>query len=397
MLITLLCSPILTRIFSPHEFGLFATYAVIIAIIGNVSSARYDVTILLPRKEKDADSLFLLSHGILSALCGAVAIILMTFGEIIFDAFGLESLNAYRPIMAVMVLSLGSQLIFNNYLNRHKEYATLSKGKIMDAAMLNAISIGLGYLGFGVWGLVLGQLIGRITSILYVVFKVRDRLSSITKGQTWDGLKEQAVKYSSFPKHSVAATLAGSFSANIHILLFLALYGDYIVGIIALATRLIVSPLQIFSGSFSQVFYQKLSRIDDAKILQKNYLKGAAILSIAAVAIILFVMLLPQNTIGFIFSDTWADAMIYIKIMIFWFAAQFIGSTLSCIFMRLEQERWVLVIQIFNLLFSFLSITLSSAMGWDIITALIIFTISKVFLYSVVLIFPLFLIRNHVY
>ena len=47
-------SPILTRIYSPEEFGFFALFISISSIFGAIVNGRYEMAIMLPDKEEDA-------------------------------------------------------------------------------------------------------------------------------------------------------------------------------------------------------------------------------------------------------------------------------------------------------------------------------------------------------
>ena len=50
-------SPILTRIYTPEDFGIFAIYLAITAILGNIVSGRYELAIMIPKKDEDAINL----------------------------------------------------------------------------------------------------------------------------------------------------------------------------------------------------------------------------------------------------------------------------------------------------------------------------------------------------
>ena len=54
-------SPILTRIYTPEEFGVFALYMAIASILTVLVTGRYEMAILLPKKDRDAMSLVALS------------------------------------------------------------------------------------------------------------------------------------------------------------------------------------------------------------------------------------------------------------------------------------------------------------------------------------------------
>ena len=47
-------TPILTRIYTPEDFGLFAIYMALASIISIIVTGRYELAIILPHKDEDA-------------------------------------------------------------------------------------------------------------------------------------------------------------------------------------------------------------------------------------------------------------------------------------------------------------------------------------------------------
>ena len=54
-------SPILTRLFTPNDFGIFALYLSIVSIISIVATGRYELAVILPDNDKDAIHIVLLA------------------------------------------------------------------------------------------------------------------------------------------------------------------------------------------------------------------------------------------------------------------------------------------------------------------------------------------------
>ena len=52
--IPIIISPILTRIYTPEDFGLLALFLSITNIIGSVANGRYELAIMLPKKNDNA-------------------------------------------------------------------------------------------------------------------------------------------------------------------------------------------------------------------------------------------------------------------------------------------------------------------------------------------------------
>jgi len=54
-------SPILTRIYTPIDFGIVALFMAIVATFGSIANGRYELAIMLPKSEEDAINLFALT------------------------------------------------------------------------------------------------------------------------------------------------------------------------------------------------------------------------------------------------------------------------------------------------------------------------------------------------
>ncbi len=57
-------SPILTRIYTPEDFGVLAIFMAITAITGSISNAKYEQAIVLPKKEGEAINILFLGISI---------------------------------------------------------------------------------------------------------------------------------------------------------------------------------------------------------------------------------------------------------------------------------------------------------------------------------------------
>ena len=47
-------SPILTRLYTPKDFGVLALFVAITSIFGSIANGRYELAIMLPKKDEDA-------------------------------------------------------------------------------------------------------------------------------------------------------------------------------------------------------------------------------------------------------------------------------------------------------------------------------------------------------
>ena len=61
-------SPILTRLYSPEDFGTFGLYMAIVAIASVLVTGRYELAILLPKRDRDAMHILALPISLLLLL-----------------------------------------------------------------------------------------------------------------------------------------------------------------------------------------------------------------------------------------------------------------------------------------------------------------------------------------
>ena len=79
--ISIAVSPILTRLYKPEDFGLYAIFVAIITIIGTIASGRYELAIILPKKEEDAINIFGLGILITIFMTVLTAILVFVFND----------------------------------------------------------------------------------------------------------------------------------------------------------------------------------------------------------------------------------------------------------------------------------------------------------------------------
>ena len=85
-IITILASPILTRLYSPEAFGFLAIFISITSIVGVIACMRYELAIMLPKSDEKAANLLAL------CLLSVVAISGLTVPALYFGSDAIISL-----------------------------------------------------------------------------------------------------------------------------------------------------------------------------------------------------------------------------------------------------------------------------------------------------------------
>ena len=73
--IALAVSPLLTRLYAPGQFGLFALYLSVVALLAVVATGRYELAIVLPEADDDAWQVGALALGLAVLFSTAVLVV----------------------------------------------------------------------------------------------------------------------------------------------------------------------------------------------------------------------------------------------------------------------------------------------------------------------------------
>ena len=104
-LIPILCAPILTRLYSPDNFGQFGLYLSLIGLFSLISSGCYHLAIVLPEKDEDADTLKTISLLFSIIFCIFLYIIIYFSSQFSFLSVIYSSLGQLIYILPLSVLS----------------------------------------------------------------------------------------------------------------------------------------------------------------------------------------------------------------------------------------------------------------------------------------------------
>jgi len=235
-LIMFISIPILTRLYTPTEFGLYSTFTAVITIIGSISSLKYDQAIMLPKLDKDAEALLFLSTILTIVMTIISIVIVMIFYNYILSYFhGYEFIVYLIPIGIFLI---GIIQILNAYSSRNQLYKSMSIVRILNSSAIATIQISSKYY-FYYNGLIIAKLIAEFISIL-LLLRVHFRkqtlqLVNLSKRRILINSK----RYENFPKYQTTTVFISSLAQNLPILLLGTLFSPEVAGFYALTTRVL--------------------------------------------------------------------------------------------------------------------------------------------------------------
>lgn len=343
-------SPILTRIYAPEDFGVFALFVAIISILGNIANAKYELAIMLPKKDEDAINIFALGFIITCMITFASLILVIVFNEYFTNFLGNEAIRIWLYFVPIALFFTGMFNILNYFNNRRKNYKDLRNAIILKSIVLSIVQIIVGFVKSGASGLISGQILSNMFANMKLarnILKDKILVSKIRK----EKIIALAKRYKNFPKYNLPSSFADTFSQQLPFFFITKFFSLSINGYFSFAQKIISLPSSFIAKSISQVFFQKISenrnrRIRNLYILKKTIIK-------------LFIIILPISTILFLFAPTiftvafgkeWIKAGEIAKYLSVSLIIIFISSTLSVTLIVYEKLKILAIWQYFYLL-----------------------------------------------
>ena len=146
-LIPIIISPILTRLYTPTDFGDVGVFIGLASVLAILSSGRYELAIVLPKDDFDAYALTWLCVILTLFFSSLLCIFLF-----IMDAFSLLSsfsidLQSYKLLLPIGILFLSLYQAFYYLSNRRSHYKIMSLSRMTQAFALSGSQISLGISG----------------------------------------------------------------------------------------------------------------------------------------------------------------------------------------------------------------------------------------------------------
>ena len=367
-----LAAPLLTRLYSPEDFGLLAVYASLLALIGVVSSLRYELAIPLPEDDGDAANVAVLCLilVVISTILTGVLVFLM--GSAIAAALGVPTLAGYLWLLPVGVLLTGFYSVFKYWAVRTKRFTTIAGTKLRQAVATLAIQLAAFKLG-GIallFGQVAGQGVGSTTLGLPAL------KSAGFKQVSWAGVKKAAGRYKRFPIFSTWAGFANTAGLQLPPLLFAALFNPAAAGLYTLANRVLTLPMNLVGGAIGQVFFANAAEAHRVGKLGPLVAQLHAKLAHIGLPPALLLMLLGPTLFAFVFGEQWHQAGEFAQWMAPWLYLVFVTSPLSSLFAVTEAQVQGLVWQLILLSVRVTAISIG-ALTNDLMITVILFCLAS--------------------
>lgn len=349
--LSVLLSPIITRLYAPEEYGVLTVYIAFLGMINLLGTLSYESAIPIADDDDKAFNLLILCLVILFFLTSILFFVVNISGDFFLLVFKAEEIIKYKYFIPIGFFLTGFYTVMSQWAFRKKNFKSITITKYSQSITGNFTKIGLGWFNFGAVGLIFGSILSQSAGIVTLIKPNMDEFNILIKMVDYKKIKELYKRYIRFPLYTAPGLFILSVSGQLPTILMSSLYGTEIVGLYGFARSITFLPMTIVGKSVQDVFYGEVAGMgrtnpNRIKELSNKLLKKLILLAIIPMAVLIF---LGPSLFVILFGESWETSGIFAQILSIEVFFHFIFHPISTVFSVFEKQKTSFVLYIFRL------------------------------------------------
>lgn len=344
-LILIASTPIVSRLFTPQDYGIAAIVLAIASIATPVATLGYGTASQLV--DRDADARRLLRIAMVSALF-FFTLIVTTLYFVLPHATSntITQMGVWIWAIPIVFILQGAESALESWNTRKKQFKVQATTYVSSAVVGTGTRITLGIIGgSSVGGLVIGFIFGVLTRVSVLARSSKLLGRSEPREHNTRSYRVLIREYRDFPLFATPTAFLNSAAGSIPLILFGAIFSPAIAGFYAMADRLFLRPLRLLQSSFRSVFTQHLiSTIKQNRSVTVTLFKACAFTGAIMLVPSLFLSFYGESAIVFLLGEKWRQAGVFIEITapLLLFASIVVPANAALVVCRQQRQLFVL-------------------------------------------------------
>lgn len=385
-------SPILTRLYTPSQFGVFSSVVALAGILSVIASLRFDLAVVLPKEREDAANLVALALVSAAIFCGSVWLIVFGFYPFFSRLQIFNSLGVWWNAVPILAFFIAFQQLLAFFANREKQYKAIAFGNVALQSMAAVTGIGIGLLlADKSWlnGLVVARLCGFAAAGLLLFLSLRHFWLQYRPFVSWRMMRATTVAYRKFPYFNVPYSLAGVFSREFLVLAFTAASQLQAAGHYGFARLILNAPINFLTAALSQVFYREAATNADTLQFRRFVFRLMLLFSVGLTPIFALAGWWAEPGFSFLFGSEWAQSGVFAAMLMPIALLSVFTSWPERIFEVKHRQHWALIIQLCFDLTSVTCVVLMLRWNYDVVPTIAVYVAIQI-LYQLIYLLAVF-------
>ena len=341
--------PILTRIYSEAEFGIFAAFMSVCSLLTTLGTGRYEESLVVAKDRKETVNLLGFSLKLLILFSLFLFIGLALLRKPVFILCKMESIEPFWYFLPITVFFTGLAFLLNNLATREKQFKRITAAGLAQNCVNTAGKLIAGFSGLTRTGLIFSNLLSVVAgNIPYLSLK--KQLSEALRWN-WDDERKAALRYIDFPRFNLGRTFLSGFSINLPFLILIGIFGEASLGLYSLAFTLLYRPINLFANSlYTTLFENGASTIRNKKLLSPSLKTYCKYLCIYILPCFILAFFIARPAFVFLFGSQWEESAVYFQYLLPWMFMIMMVSPMQFVPILFNRQKTALFLEIIHLL-----------------------------------------------
>ncbi|MDN6162484.1 MAG: lipopolysaccharide biosynthesis protein [Staphylococcus equorum] len=305
--IQLVVQVILARLLLPEDFGIVGMITIFIAISQSLLDSGFQNALIREKNvgNKEYSTVFFFNLFMSLILYG----VLFFIAPFVATFYNTPILTEVLRVLGLIIIVNSFGLIQRTMLSKRLNFKRQTKIILISSMLAGLVSIILAWQGFGVWSLVLQQLLNQFFQAMLLMVMNKWKPLLIFDLPTFK-------RYFRFGWKLTASGIINTLYQNSFYVIIGRFYSSTQLGYYTNSQKFNDVPVQAMTQAIRKVTYPLLSELNDNEgILKTNY---RIIIRYSAAASFLMMMMLSasaNNLIPFIFGENWLPSVPYFQIL----------------------------------------------------------------------------------
>ena len=391
-IIAILIYPVLSRMYTPEDFGIFGLYMSIVSISAIMATGKYEMALMLPGKDNDSFNLL----GFLGLIAIAVSLLLLLavilFREQASIILGNEEIARWLWFVPLSTFLVALFQGFKFFANRHKRYPLITAANVSQSLTNSAGKISVGPFTAGPTGLIAGTILGQLAGFSVFLATINKKIRGLSL--SWQRMRTLAGEYSLFPKYNMLQGVLNNFSNAIPVFVFNSYFNATIAGFYTIGFTLLHRPLNLVTSAFFQVLSQRIIEMKNKgeKIYPDIRKFLFRLLQMVVIPFILVAVFAPA-IFRVVLGPEWEEAGRYTQIIVPWIFTVSLTMPLSFIPDMFRRQRKAMILDAIKFAFRVTAMVIS-VIRQDVYLGLLLYSLVSTFMNMYSLLWYIALVRK---
>jgi O-antigen/teichoic acid export membrane protein len=336
-LVVLAVSPVLTRLYTPDEYGVFTVFVAVVSVLGTFTLFRLDAAIPLPRSDRLAASVAWVGIAACTLMSLLIGLLAPVLGPAVADLVNSPALATVWWWVAAATFMVAIDQVLLTWMVREKRYPALGLRNALQGIGQAAGQVGLAWTPIRSVGLLVGWIIGRIAAVGGLFSRGGLLRQGVPRART---MRAAVVRYRRFPLIASWSSLLNSLGQQAPLLVISAYYGSVTIGLLGLTVKVMAAPVVLLGQAVARVFQGEASEAirDRHRPLRPILMSNVKVLAAISVVMAIVVMVGGPWLFGVIYGAEWEPSGQFARLLAVGYAAQLTVSPVSQILLILERQ-----------------------------------------------------------